>query len=60
MKDFSMNKTVTINVQQYLLEDLNPGTTYTVIIKVFVDEAGLGDPVSTTFTTKASGKFDLT
>ena len=43
--------------QQYLLEQLVPHTLYTVHVKVFVEEAGMGEPVSMTFNTNPTGTY---
>lgn len=57
MKEFTVNKSVTTFSKQYLLEGLNSGTTYNVEVRVLVDEAGLGDPVTIKVTTRSSGKY---
>ena len=42
---------------EYYLDDLTPGTTYKVNVKVDLQDAGIGDPVWFTFTTKSESKY---
>ena len=53
----STKKELTIYAKQYQLQDLVPGTMYTVAITVDLGETGTGDPRFVYFTTESDGMF---
>lgn len=48
-----MNRTETVQIaREFYLDNLTPGTNYHVTVRVDLQDAGIGDPISVSFTTK--------
>ena len=57
VKQASTNETFPAHMtNDYFLDNLTPGTQYTVNVRVDLQDAGIGDPVSINFVTKSESE----